>query len=164
MALAAKAVPELGLALQTQSDNAAMLQTKGVALKQQGELLEAADIFEALIESAPYPSENYPQLSLCFYEHNMHESGIESFHEALAIAKSPTLITRLCSDLSIIAMKWVYFAHDCLNLGGPEAFERIAIEVPRISEVGLKFDPKKILFGKMRDQILNDIRQVKNIH
>jgi Flp pilus assembly protein TadD len=49
MESAANAVNEYNLALQIDPDNLVILQTKGVALKQQGELLEAADIFEALI-------------------------------------------------------------------------------------------------------------------
>jgi tetratricopeptide (TPR) repeat protein len=99
MESAANAVTEYNLALQIDPDNLVILQTKGVALKQQGELLNAADIFEALIEAEPDQSENYYQLSLCLFEHAIYDSGIDTFNEALAISKSPTLNNRLVSDL-----------------------------------------------------------------
>ena len=73
MESAANAVTEYNLALQILPDNLVILQTKGVALRQQGELLDAADIFEALIEAEPDQSENYYQLSLCLFEHAIYE-------------------------------------------------------------------------------------------
>jgi tetratricopeptide (TPR) repeat protein len=153
MESAANAVTEYNLALQIDPDNLVILQTKGVALKQQGELLEAADIFESLIEAVPDQSENYYQLSLCLFEHAICDSGIDTFHEALAISKSPTLNNRLVSDLGCIALKWMYFAYDCLNIGQPEAFNRIANDAINIVEIGLRFDPSDNGLNHLHGQI-----------
>jgi tetratricopeptide (TPR) repeat protein len=162
MESAANAVNEYNLALQIDPENLVILQTKGVALKQQGELLEAADIFEALIEAEPDQSENYYQLSLCLFEHAIYDTGIETFHEALAISKSPTLNKRLVSDLGYIALKWMYFAHDCLNMGQPEAFTRIANDALNIVDIGLRFDPSNNGLNHLHGLILTDLEQIKN--
>ena len=160
--LASHAVREYELALQIDPLHLVILQTKGVALRQQGQFLEAAEIFERLIESTRDQPENYYQLSLCFFEHNLYEPGLETFKEALEIFNTPTWVTRLCSDLATIALKWVYFAHDCLNMGQTEAFEHIAKEVIAIVDIGLQFDPANTFFNQIQDQILTDIRHVKN--
>lgn len=162
MESAANAVTEYSLALEIDPNNLVILQTKGVALKQQGELLEAADIFEALIEAAPSQSENYYQLSLCFFEHALYDSGIDTFNEALAISKTPTLNKRLVSDLGYIALKWMYFAHDCMNMGALEGFNRIANDAIKIVEMGLKFDPKNHGLKHLHGLILTDLGQIKN--
>jgi tetratricopeptide (TPR) repeat protein len=162
MESASNAVTEYNFALQIDPDNLVILQTKGVALKQQGELLEAADIFEALIEAEPDQSENYYQLSLCFFEHAIYDSGIDTFNEALAISKSPTLNNRLVSDLEYIALKWMYFAHDCLNMGQPEAFNHFANDALNIVEIGLRFDPSNNGLNRLHGLILTDLKQIKN--
>lgn len=160
--LAAKAVTEYNLALQIEPDNLVILQAKGVALRQQGELLGAADIFEALIEAAPDQSENYYQLSLCFFEHSIYDAAVETFNEALAISKTPALNNRLVSDLEFIALKWMYFAHDCLNMGKPEAFNRLANDAINIVEIGLRFDPNNNGLNHINGLILTDLQQIKN--
>jgi tetratricopeptide (TPR) repeat protein len=162
MESAANAVNEYNLALQIDPDNLVILQTKGVALKQQGELLEAADIFEALIEAAPDQPENHYQLSMCFFECALYESGIDTFNEALTISKTPALNNRLVSDLGYIALKWMYFAHDCLNMGKPEAFNHFANDALNIVEIGLRFDSSNNGLNHLRGLILFDLEQIKN--
>ena len=162
MESAANAVTEYNLALQIEPDNLVILQTKGVALRQQGAVLNAADIFEALILAESDQSENYYQLSLCFFEHALYESGIDTFNEALAISKTPTLNNRIVSDLRCIALKWMYFAHDCLNMGKPEAFNGLADDAVKIVEIGLRFDPNNKGLNHIHGLILTDLQQTKN--
>lgn len=162
MESAANAVTEYNLALQIDPDNLVILQAKGVALRQQGELLDAANIFEALIEAAPDQSENHYQLSLCLFEHAIYDYGIDTFNEALAISKTPTLNNRLVSDLGCIALKWMYFAHDYLNMGETAAFNRITNDALKIVEIGLSFDPGNNGLRHIRGLISTDLEQMKN--
>ncbi len=162
MDLAGIAVKEFGIALTADSNNQVILQAKGYALRQKGDLPESADIFEALIESKPDQVENYYQLSLCCFENSMVETGIQTFNEAIEISKDSQLIQRLCFDLGTIGLKFMFFAHDCLQMNNIKAFREIANSALIMINGGLSFESRNARLIHVRKLIVDDIENVKD--
>ena len=162
MDLAGIAVKEFGIALTADSNNQVILQAKGYALRQKGDLLESADIFEALIESKPNQVENHYQLSLCCFENSMVETGIQTFNDAIKISKDSQLIQRLCFDLGTIGLKFMFFAHDCLQMNNIKAFREIANSALILINGGLSFESRNARLIHVRKLIVDDIENVKD--
>ena len=105
-------------AIEIDPSKAIFFSAKGFSLKQLGATLEAGEFFEKSIELDPGFTESYYQLSLCFFEHSLIQSGRETFEEALALHEDKKeLILRFYEDLLELINRHLFYINDVIRMG-----------------------------------------------
>lgn len=148
-------------AIEIEPAQAIFLSAKGYALKKLGKTIEAGDYFEKSIEIDPAFTESYYQLSLCLFEHNIINSGTDTFEEALALTNDKQeLKHRLRSDLLELIQKNIFYRDEIARMGHKEHYAEFTTQIIHLVLFSLKLDPSDVRLN----EILRNLKKSETIH
>lgn len=148
-------------AIEIEPTQAIFLSAKGYALKKLGATIEAGDYFEKSIEMDPAFTESYYQLSLCLFEHNIINSGADTFEEALALTNDKQeLKYRLHSDLLELIQRNIFYRDEIARMGHKEHHAEFTTKIIDLVLFSLKLDPSDVRLN----EILRNLKKSETIH